>query len=120
MKLYERRHEALAPKETFLRRILGSVLFGSLFILCSLGIGMWGFHALEALPWLDAFLNAAMLLSGMGPMHAPATDVGKLFAGCYAIYSGFAVLIGAAIIFAPVIHRLMHSFHLEEELDRRD
>ena len=120
MNRYERRHQALAPKETFLRRILGSLLFGSLFIMCSLGIGMLGFHALEALPWMDAFLNAAMLLSGMGPLHVPASAGGKLFAGLYAIYCGFAVLICAAIIFAPVIHRAMHRFHLEEETDRRD
>lgn len=115
MKRYERRHEALATREDFVRRVVRSVLVGTGFVTASLAIGMCGFHFSERLAWLDAFVNAAMLLSGMGPLHVPVTDGGKVFAGLYAIYCGFAVLIGAAIIFAPIIHRAMHHFHLDND-----
>ena len=76
---------------------------------------MWGYGHYESLAWRDSFLNAAMLLSGMGPVNIPVTAAGKLFAGVYAIYCGFAVLAIAAIIFAPVVHRAMHHFHLVDD-----
>jgi len=78
---------------------------------------MVGYHVLERLSWLDAFLNAAMLLGGMGPMAAPVSEGGKLFAGLYALYCGLVVLIVAGIIFAPVAHRILHRFHLEAQDD---
>jgi len=81
----------------------------------SLAIGMSGYAWTESLGWLDAFLNAAMILSGMGPVNVPQTVAGKLFAGFYALYSGFAVLAIAAVMFAPVIHRVLHRFHIEED-----
>ena len=81
-------------------------------IAISLAIGMAGYAITEHLALLDAFLNASMILSGMGPVHNPHTAAGKLFAGLYAIYSGFAVLGIAAIMFAPVVHRLFHKFHI--------
>ncbi|MGA2869983.1 MAG: hypothetical protein ABSF34_12600, partial [Verrucomicrobiota bacterium] len=84
-------------------------------IVVSLGIGMTGYHWLEKLPWIDAFLNAAMILSGMGPVASLQTSAGKLFAGCYALYSGIALISILGIIFAPVIHRFLHKFHLEDE-----
>jgi hypothetical protein len=84
-------------------------------VVVSLGAGMIGYHGLERLSWLDAFLNAAMLLGGMGPVNAPATEGGKVFAGLYALYCGLVVLIVAGIILAPVAHRILHRFHLEEE-----
>jgi hypothetical protein len=88
---------------------------GIAIILVSLGIGMVGYHTLENLPWIDAFLNSAMILSGMGPVATMQTDAGKLFAGCFALYSGIALVTILAIIFAPVIHRFLHKFHLEDE-----
>jgi hypothetical protein len=83
----------------------------------SLAIGMIGYHALERLSWLDAFLNASMLLGGMGPVATPTTDGGKLFAGLYALYCGLMVIIVAGIILAPLAHRILHRFHLEEQGD---
>lgn len=77
---------------------------------------MLGYHLLERLPWLDAFLNAAMLLGGMGPVDAPHTPGGKLFAGLYALYAGLVFLVTAAIVFTPVLHRLLHRFHFSERL----
>jgi hypothetical protein len=81
----------------------------------SLAVGMAGYHVYEGLPWIDAFLNASMILSGMGPLLSPATTGGKLFAGFYALYSGLAVLVIAAVIFGPIVHRFLHRFHIEAE-----
>ena len=77
----------------------------------SLLLGMAGYHALEKLSWIDSFLNASMLLGGMGPVNPPQTAAGKLFAGMYALYAGLAFLVGVGIIFAPVFHRILHRFH---------
>ena len=79
----------------------------------SLWAGMAGYHFYEGLPWLDAFLNASMIPSGMGPLAQPQTVNGKLFTGMYALYSGFVVIVASGIIFAPVIHRTLHRFHVE-------
>jgi len=76
---------------------------------------MWGYMHFERLRLLDAFLNAAMLLGGMGPIEQPQTDGGKLFAGIYALYAGLVVLAVAGIILAPMMHRFLHRFHLEED-----
>lgn len=84
----------------------------------SLAVGMLGYHGLEDLSWIDAFLNAAMILSGMGPVGELHHSGAKLFAGCYAIYSGIALISTAALVFAPVVHRVMHRFHLEDEPKR--
>ncbi len=82
------------------------------FLFFSLAIGMLGYHGLSGLPWLDAFLNASMILTGMGPINAMATPGAKLFAGCYALYSGIAFLTAVGIFFAPILHRAAHKFHL--------
>jgi hypothetical protein len=80
-------------------------------IAVSLLVGMAGYHLLEHLGWVDAFLNASMLLGGMGPVDAPKSSGGKLFAGLYALYCGLAVLAVAGIVLAPVVHRFLHRFH---------
>ncbi len=72
---------------------------------------MFGYRWFEHLSWVDAFLNAAMLLGGMGPVHPPQTVAGKLFAGFYALYAGLAFLVTAGLLFTPVLHRLLHHFH---------
>jgi hypothetical protein len=76
---------------------------------------MAGYHFLEKLPWLDAFLNASMILSGMGPVATIQTSPGKLFAGCYALFSGFALITSIGVVFAPVFHRFLHRFHLDPD-----
>jgi hypothetical protein len=90
----------------------------AVLVLGSLGIGMCGYAYYEHLPWLDSFLNAAMLLGGMGPVDAPRTNGGKLFAGLYALYAGLVFIATAAILFTPVLHRLMHKFHWSERQAR--
>jgi hypothetical protein len=76
---------------------------------------MLGYHVLVGLPWMDAFLNASMLLGGMGPVDAPHTPAGKLFAGGYALYAGLVFLVIVGVVLAPVVHRVMHRFHLDED-----
>ena len=75
---------------------------------------MAGYVAFEDLPWMDAFLNAAMLLGGMGPVDMPQTEAGKLFAGLYALYAGLVLIVVAALLISPVIHRVLHRFHWEQ------
>jgi len=113
--VYEHRTKPLLPRPVYYRRLARHAAIGLLVILISLGIGMSGYHWLEKLSWIDSFLNAAMILSGMGPVASMQTDVGKLFAGGYALYSGIALVMVLGIIFAPVIHRFLHKFHLEDE-----
>ncbi len=112
--LYEHKTVPLLPQAQFLRRLLLHVLAALAVVLASLGIGMAGYAYYEGLGWLDAFLNAAMLLGGMGPVDIPNTNGGKLFAGFYALYAGLVVLIAAGFVWAPIAHRIMHRFHLDE------
>ena len=110
---FEHRRQRLASAEVYHRRLFTSGSVGVVLIVVSLGIGIAGYAGFEGLAFVDAFLNASMILSGMGPLHSPATTGGKVFAGLYALFSGLAVLIIAAIMFAPVLHRVLHRFHLE-------
>ena len=84
----------------------------------ALGVGMVGYRNFEPMSWVDAFVNAAMILSGMGPVSSLQTDAGKIFAGCYALFSGLAFITSITVVFAPVFHRFLHKFHSEE--NRRD
>lgn len=88
-------------------------LIGIGLIIVSLFIGMLGYHVFERMSWVDAFVNAAMILSSMGPLGTPATTSGKIFAGCYALFSGLAFIVIMAIIFSPIIHRFFRKIHLE-------
>jgi hypothetical protein len=110
---FEHRTEPLSTTQTFIWRVIVSFSFGISIVLLSLAVGMAGYHFFEHLSWLDSFTNAAMLLSGMGPLEQPQTDAGKIFAGIYALYSGLAVILIAGITFAPVVHRFLHKFHIE-------
>jgi hypothetical protein len=112
---YEHRTEPLLPFHLFLQRLATSAVVGLGIVAFSLLIGMVGYHFLVNLGWMDAFLNASMLLGGMGPIDAPKTAAGKLFSGLYSLYCGFAVLGIAGVVFAPVFHRFLHRFHLEGE-----
>jgi len=113
--MFEHRTKPLLPRKEYYRRLMQHAVLGILVITVSLGIGMTGYHVFEKLPWVDAFVNAAMILSGMGPVATLQTDGGKIFAGCYALFSGIALITILGIIFATVIHRFLHKFHLEDE-----
>jgi len=115
--MYEPRHQKPIPRRHFVRRLIIHALGSLGLIAISLFLGMVGYHYYEGLPWRDAFLNAAMLLGGMGPVESPRTDGGKLFAGLYALYAGLVFLIAVGLIVAPTLHRMLHLFHWEEKRD---
>ena len=111
--MYEHRHDPLLPRRAFYRRLVRHAVLAVGILLAGLGLGMAGYHCFEGLGWLDAFVNAAMILAGMGPLAPLTTSGGKLFAGCYALFSGVAFLTTVGVLLAPVVHRALHKFHLE-------
>jgi hypothetical protein len=113
--MFEQRKNRLLPRQAFYARMARSIALAIAIVAVSLGIGMVGYHGFEGLSWLDAFLNAAMILSGMGPVATIQTAGGKFFAGCYALYSGLALISTLAVIIAPLFHRFLHKFHMEPE-----
>ncbi len=111
--MYEHTSEPLLPVRKFARRLLAHFLVALAAIGASLGIGAAGYHFLEKLPWIDALLNASMILGGMGPVDAIRTPAGKLFASFYALFSGVVFLVIVGLLMVPIGHRLLHSLHLE-------
>ncbi|MGH7517080.1 MAG: hypothetical protein ACREOC_06380 [Gemmatimonadales bacterium] len=103
------------PRRRFARRMAAHFAVATALVALSLVGGMLGYEHYEGLGWRDAFLNAAMLLGGMGPVNAPRTDAGKLFAGCYALYAGLVFLVVAGLLLAPVVHRLLHRLHWDPD-----
>ena len=116
--MYERRHEPLLPRKQFLGRMARSALWAGGLIVVSLSGGIIGYHTLGQLAWIDALVNASMILGGMGPVDTIQTTGGKLFASFYALYSGFALLTSVGVLLAPAFHRFIHRFHLDQD-DRR-
>ncbi len=112
--MYEHRGQPLLSTKAFRRRLLRHFGVGLLILVGSLALGMAGYAYFEGLGWLDSFLSAAMLLGGMGPVGAPVTPGGKLFAGFYALYAGMVFLVAAGVILAPIGHRLLHHFHWDD------
>lgn len=112
--MYESRGVAPLRTREFLKRVGLHFGIATALVSGSLGLGMIGYMHFERLAWADAFLNAAMLLGGMGPVESPATLGGKLFAGLYALYAGLVFLVAAGVLLAPGVHRLLHQFHWEE------
>ncbi len=118
--MFEHRTQPILPRSAFFRRLIRHGVIALLIVLASLAVGMVGYHSFEGLTWIDAFVNAAMILGGMGPVSELRTSAGKLFAGFYALYSGIVFLVSAGLLFAPVIHRFLHRFHLEiSKADRK-
>jgi hypothetical protein len=113
--MFEQRRQAVLSRRLFYARLARSFAMGVAIIFGAMMIGMAGYHYFENMPWLDAFVNAAMILSGMGPLGPLQTKGGKLFAGCYALFSGLVFVTTIGVIFAPVFHRFMHKFHLEQK-----
>jgi hypothetical protein len=112
---FENRHAPLLPRRQFYRRAAISALVGTGCLAVALALGMVGYRATEHMSWLDAFANASMILSGMGPVSTLQTKAGKLFAGCYALFSGLAFITLAGVILAPFVHRAVHRFHLADD-----
>jgi hypothetical protein len=110
---FERKNQPLLSRRAFSERLAGSMILSILLIGLSLLGGMAGYHHFEKMEWIDAFANASMILSGMGPLAPLQTWDGKLFAGLYALYSGLALILAMGIVIAPIVHRVLHKFHLQ-------
>jgi hypothetical protein len=111
--MYEHHRQPLLSRSAYFRRLARHGAVAIVIVVGSLGIGMIGYHKLERLSWVDAFVNASMILGGMGPVTELRTTAGKVFAGSYALYSGPIFLVIVGVVFAPVIHRFLHRFHAE-------
>ena len=116
--MYETRAEPILPRGRFMVRLVQHSAGAIALVALSLLIGMVGYVAFERLPWLDAFLNSAMLLGGMGPVNNPVTAGGKLFAGLYALYCGLVVIVTMGVVLAPILHRALHKFHWRKDYSK--
>jgi hypothetical protein len=112
--MFENKKEPLISQEKFLKRLYKMTFLAVLSTLICLFIGMVGYHYLCQMGWIDAMLNASMILSGMGPVNIIYGSVGKIFASFYAIFSGVMFVTNISIFFAPIIHRYLHIIHLED------
>jgi hypothetical protein len=113
----ERRHQPVLPRRQFIFRVGRWAGTAAAVVVVSLAAGMCGYHFLEKLPWIDALLNASMILGGMGPVDPVKSRAGKIFASFYALYSGLAIISVAGLLLAPVVHRFLHKFHVENDSD---
>jgi hypothetical protein len=118
--MFEHHKQPLASRSEFTKRMLRFSALGAAIMLFSLGIGVCGYHFLERLSWLDSLLNASMLLGGMGPLAQLTTTAGKLFASFYALFAGMVFLVAVGVMFTPILHRILHHFHLEIEEDEEN
>jgi hypothetical protein len=112
--VYESKSHPPLSRRRFIGRVLRHVAAATALIVLSLAVGIAGYEHFEGLAWRDAFLNTAMIAGGMGPVDAPLTDGGKVFAGLYALYSGLVFIATAALLLTPLVHRVMHKFHWEK------
>ncbi|HNP24389.1 MAG TPA: hypothetical protein PKM63_06425 [Panacibacter sp.] len=114
--MYEHKTQPLAPLPVFYGRLFKNLLFMTFFLALCLGIGTWGYYYFANLNLVDAFLNASMILSGMGPvLDKPIPDAGKIFSSLYALFSGVAFITNVGFFMAPAVHRFFHKMHLEEK-----
>jgi hypothetical protein len=112
---YERRAEKLAPRSVFVKRIFGSLVIALCVIAFGLSLGIFGYHFIAGFNWIDSLLEASMILGGMGPVNELPNDEAKVFASGYALFSGLIVIALMGIMLAPVGHRIMHQFHVDED-----
>ena len=117
--MYEHRTQPLLTTEKFVSRLFKHGGIAAAILAFSLIVGTMGFHWLALQEWIDAFLNSSMLLGGMGPVGDIKTSAGKIFASLYALYAGIFFIATAALVLAPVLHRIMHRVHLEESQSRK-
>ncbi len=118
--MYECHHEPLLPRDKFYARLRRHGFFAVLTLAACVGIGMAGYHFFEGMGLVDSYVNAAMILSGMGPLDPIKTTGGKIFAGTYALFSGVAFLTTVGFFLMPALHRLLHKFHLESGKTPKD
>jgi len=112
---YERRHDQLAPRSVFIKRIVASLAVALAIICFALLIGIAGYHYIAGFNLIDSLLEASMILGGMGPVKELSNDTAKIFASVYALFSGLILIAVMGIILSPVVHRIMHKFHVDEK-----
>ncbi len=112
--MLEHRKAPLLSRRLFLLRMAAYAGLSFSLVVFSLALGVLGYHWVAGLPWLDALLNASMILTGMGPVDPMPTSTAKVFASCYALFSGVIFLSSVAVLIAPMFHRFLHRFHLEQ------
>lgn len=115
--MYENFTAPLAGRKTFQQRVFKSGKFALIIFLSSLSIGISGYHFIADMSWVDSFLNASMILGGMGEVSALHSNSAKIFAGCYALFSGITFLSSMAIFLSPVIHRILHKLHVDATVE---
>ena len=113
--MFERKQEKLAPVSVFVRRMAASVVMAGILIAVALFIGIIGYHWIAGFNWVDSLLEASMILGGMGPVNPLITTGAKMFASGYALFSGLAFIAVMGIVLAPVTHRMLHKFHIDEK-----
>ena len=116
----EHRGEKLISRRDFFHRMLRAIGVWCVLALCGLIIGMLGYCYFEGMSLPDAYVNAAMILSGMGPLGELKTTAGKIFAGSYAIFSGLIIVVATSFVLAPIFHRVLHHFHVETGAEKKD
>ncbi|NDC59671.1 MAG: hypothetical protein EBZ50_12790 [Alphaproteobacteria bacterium] len=114
---FEHRSKPVASRAVFAGRLIYNLVFALFIVAIALAAGMVGYRITEQMRWLDSFLNAAMLLGGMGPVDVLKSDAGKLFAGVYALFCGLIIVLTTGIVLAPALHRILHSMHAESTPD---
>jgi TRAP-type C4-dicarboxylate transport system permease small subunit len=112
--MYERRADKLAPTSIFIKRIIASLLIALALIAAALMLGIAGYHFVAGFEWIDSLLEASMILGGMGPLKDLPNDTAKIFASAYALFSGIIFIALMGIMMSPVVHRVMHKFHIDE------
>ena len=115
---FEHREEKPISTRHFVLRLLHCSLIAGVIVCSALTVGIVGYHWIGKLDWIDSFLNASMILGGMGPVDPMPSDAGKIFSGCYALFSGLVFIALAGFLVAPVAHRVLHRFHYEEDDDK--
>ncbi len=115
---FEHKDDPLLPQELWIKRVVNTVWLTLLVIAVSLAIGVTGYHFISGLPWIDAILEASMILGGMGAIAPMTTDAAKLFASAYALMSGLIIITTTGLLLAPFLHRMMHHFHADDGNDK--
>ena len=113
--MFERKYQKIAPVSVFIRRLVVSAGIAILLILFALFIGIAGYHWIAGLNWVDSLLNASMILGGMGPVNLLTTIGAKIFASLYALFSGLVFIAVMGVVFSPLLHRMLHKFHMDDK-----
>ena len=112
---FERRHEQVAPVSIFVKRLVGSIAMALGLIAFVLCLGIGGYHFIAGYNWVDSLLEASMILGGMGPVKELPTDAAKILASAYALFSGLIFIAVMGLVLSPVVHRVLHKFHVDEK-----